>query len=533
MKPREYFAPLIKWWWLLLVAMAAAGVSAYFTTRSLQPVYEANTTLVIGSLLRNLNPTADELYLSQQLAATYADLAVRDPVKNATMAALGLSELPDYTASPMETGPFLQVSVQYTDPAIAQAVSIELSRQLILLSPANAQELEAADATAFIEEQLRDVQEKIIRTKNEIEKKQEDLATFTSAVQIAQTESDLNALDTRLTSLQTIYANLQATLPEGARNQLSIYEPATLPVRPIGPNKVLIIALATVGGLLLAALAAYGIEALDTTVRSGEEATRILDRPVIGRVSIMPGNGHQNWTYVANQPQSGITEDFRMLRTNLDFFAVDAPQQIIMLTSSSLGDGKSTISSNLALMTGMDDRYKQVILVDADLRRPVLGEVLEIEQMMGLSDVISNNLAVKDLLVPYPDNPRLKILPAGTIPPNPTELLSSQRMDRVIAELRELGDKIIFDGPPVMVADATVLGNKVDAILLVIRPGYSTRSAVNAMRDQMARVKSHVLGIVLNSVSKQATYYTSQYTRQPRDKKKRAKLRGETRTEGA
>lgn len=532
MKLREYLTPLIKWWWLLLVAMAVAGVSAFFTTRSLQPVYEANTSLVIGSLLSNLNPTADELYLSQQLAQTYADLAVRDPVKNATMAALGLNELPDYTASPMETGPFLQVSVTYTDPAIAQAVSIELSRQLILLSPANVQDSAYSDSSAFVEEQLQDVREKITRTKNDIEKKQSDLATLTSAVQIAQTESDLNALDTRLTSLQTIYANLQARMPEGARNQLSIYEPAPLPVRPIGPNIPLIIALATVGGLLLAALAAYGIEALDTTVRTGEEAAGILDKPVIGRVSIMPGEGNQTWTYVANHPQSGVTEDFRLLRTNLDFFAVDTPQKTIMLTSSSLGDGKSTICSNLALMMAMDDRYKQVILVDADLRRPVIGEVLEIEQSMGLSDVISSNQPVESLLVPYPDNPRLKILPAGTIPPNPTELLNSPRMERVIEELSKMADKVIFDGPPVVVADATVLGNKVDAILLVIRPGYSTRAAVNAMRDQMAHVKAHVLGIVLNSVSKQAAYYSNQYTGKNADKKKRAKLRGETRTEG-
>lgn len=535
MKPKEYFAPLVKWWWLMVIASLVGGVSAYFTTRPLQPVYEATTTLVIGRLFSNLNPTADELFLSQQLAQTYADIANREPVRLATMNALGINELPNYSASPAEIGPFLQISVTYSDPAVAQAVSIELSRQLILLSPANMQEVDPTGSSAFVEEQLKDVQAKIIRTKSEIERKQEELSTLTSAVQIAQTEGELDALDTRLTSLQQIYANMQATLPQGARNQLSIYEAAALPVRPIGPNKPLIIALAAVGGLLLAALAAYGIEALDTTVKTSEEVVRILEKPVIGRVSIMPnGNGVNHWAYVANEPNSPITEDFRMLRTNLEFFAVDNKQQTIMLTSSSLGDGKSTISSNLAIMMALDDNYERVVLVDADLRRPVLGDALGVDQVVGLSDVISHDLPVIDALAPSPDNPRLKILPAGTIPPNPTELLNSQRMDRVIAELRQYADKIIFDGPPVLVADASVLANKVDAVLLVVRPGYSSRSAVHAMHEQMSRVGASVLGVVLNSVRKRGSYYASTYSNgKQRRGKKRTAAKRDVRPEGA
>jgi capsular exopolysaccharide synthesis family protein len=534
MKTKEYFAPLLKWWWLLLVAALVAGGTAFVTTRPLPSVYEANTTLVIGRLFSNLNPTADELFLSQQLALTYADIAMREPVRNATMAALGINDLPDYTARPLENGPFLQVSVTYTDPAIAQAVSIELSRQLIMLSPANMQETDPSGSSAFVQEQLKDVQDKIIRTKDEINKKQEDLATLTSAVQIAQTESELNALDTRLTSLQQIYANMQATMPQSARNQLSIYESAGLPVKPIGPNKLLIIALATLGGIFLAALAAYGLEALDTTVKTSEDVTRILDKPIIGRVSLMPTSGNKNWTYVSNEPLSGVTEDFRMLRTNLEFFAVDAPQRTLMLTSSSIGEGKSTISSNLAIMMAMDDNYKQIILVDADFRRPVLSDVLEIDQSVGLSDVISHNLPLADVLVPFPDNPRLKILPAGTVPPNPTELLISQRMDHVIAELAGMADKVIFDGPPVTVADASVLAKKVDGVLLVVRPGHSSRAAVAAMKEQMERVGANVLGIVLNTVRARTPYYSVQrQNKKPRGFKKNPEVGSETRIEGA
>ena len=182
----------------------------------------------------------------------------------------------------------------------------------------------------------------------------------------------------------------------------------------------------------------------------------------------------------------------------------------------------------------LDENYERVVLVDADLRRPVLGEVLGIDQVIGLSDVISHDLPVVEALAPSPDNPRLKILPAGTIPPNPTELLNSQRMDRVIAELRQYADKIIFDGPPVMVADASVLANKVDAVLLVGRPGSSARAAVTGMREQMSRVGASVLGVVLNSVRRRGGYYTSNYNngKQQRGKKRTAAKQQDARPEG-
>jgi len=148
--------------------------------------------------------------------------------------------------------------------------------------------------------------------------------------------------------------------------------------------------------------------------------------------------------------------------------------------------------------------------------------------------VISHDLPVVEALAPSPDNPRLKILPAGTIPPNPTELLNSQRMDRVIAELRQYADKIIFDGPPVVVADASVLANKVDAVLLVVRPGYSSRAAVMGMREQMSRVGASVLGVVLNSVRRRGGYYTSNYNngKQQRGRKRTAAKQQDARPEG-
>jgi polysaccharide biosynthesis transport protein len=518
MKTKEYFAPLLKWWWLLLIAMIVAGVSAYFTTRPLPPVYQATTTLVIGRFINSLNPTQDEMYLSQQLAQTYADIAGREPMRLATMKALGLNDLPNYTARPGTSGPFLNIIVTYSDPKVAQAVANELANQLILLSPANLKQSDS-ETSAFLDQQMKDVRTKISKTQDEIVQKQQELSTLTSAAQISQAQAELDALDTRLTSLQTIYSNMQTSLPQSARNQLSIYESAGLPRRPIGPNKPLIISLAAIAGLILAGIAAYSIEALDTSVKSSEEVTRVLDLPVIGRVSIM-GGGKRNWTYVLDQPHSPVAEDFRMLRTNLEFFEIDQPIKTFMVSSADVGDGKSTIAANLAQVMALGE--KSVVLVDADFRRPMVANAFELDEAQGLSDVISHNLHVRDLLIPWSGNAplNLSILPAGTLPPNPTELLSSMRMERVFNELKEIADIVIFDGPPFIVADASILASKMDGLLLVVCTGHTHRAAIQAMHDQLKRINAHVLGLVFNQTKARTSYYASKYNTPDRQKKK-------------
>ncbi len=527
MKTKEYFAPLLKWWWLLLLAMITAGVSAYFATRPLLPVYQARTSLVIGNFLSSLNPTQDELNLAQQLAQTYSNIAAREPVRLATMESLGLTTLPNYSARPLANGPFMEITVTHNDPEVAMVVANELANQLIEISPTSVDQTDS-EQLDFIDQQLKDVELRIKKTQEEIAIKQQDLAGMTSAVQINQTQSELNALDTRMTLLQQTYANLQANLPDRGRNVLRVYESAELPRRPIGPNKPLIIGLTALAGLILAAMAAYGIEALDNTVRTPEEISRLLELPVIGRISNAPG-GKKNWAYIQEEPQSALAEDFLLLRTNLEFFGVDQPLQTYMISSPDIGDGKSTIAINLALAMAMGE--KNVILVDADFRRPKIAEALELDQgAPGLSDVISHSVDLEDALTSWSGNARLRVLTAGTVPPNPAELLSSKRMESVLEELKAKADVVILDGPPFIVADATILAVNVDGLVVVIRAGHSRRAAVSAMREQIQRTGIKVLGMALNQSSAPMSYYASKY-RSKKGKKKPPVAMSETESE--
>ncbi len=516
MKTKEYFLPLLKWWWLLLLAAIAGGVSAFYTTRPLPSVYLARTTLVIGNSIYNLNPTQDEIYMGLQLAQTYAGVAMREPVRNATMAALGLTDLPPYEARAMATSPFLEISVTYSDPELAAVVANELASQLILLSPSSVEESEQ-QTLLFIQQQMKDIEGKIKRTQDEIVTKQEQLSLLTSAVQISQAQAELDALDARLTSFQRIYADMQTSMPGRARNALSVYEEAVKPRLPIGPNKPLIIGLAALAGIILAGGAAYGIEALDSSVKSSDEADRILNLPVLGRISDVNNVKGNRFLLSSDQPHSPIAEDFRLLRTNLEFFGVDTPLQTFMISSADGGDGKSTIAANLAQVIAMGE--KNVILVDADFRKPMIATAFEIsESAEGLSDVLSHSLDLADVLIPWERNPMLSILPCGTVPPNPAELLNSHKMEKLLAELKSMADIVILDAPPFIVADASVLASKMDAVVLVVRPGTTHRSAMISMREQIKRYGGRVLGMVLNQERPHSGYYASQYKKKSKQK---------------
>jgi capsular exopolysaccharide synthesis family protein len=281
--------------------------------------------------------------------------------------------------------------------------------------------------------------------------------------------------------------------------------------------------LSSLAGLVLSTGAAYGIEALDTTVKSAEEVTRLMELPVIGRISDLPANNKKNWIYVTENPQSAPAEDFLLLRTNLEFFGVDQPLVTFMISSADIGDGKSTIAANLALTMAQGE--KKVILVDADFRRPKIAEALGMEEdILGLSDVISHGVPLEEALVQWPDSPQLRILAAGTPPPNPTELLSSKRMEVVIEELKKQADIIVFDGPPFIVADASVLAARMDGVVLVVRTGHSHRVAVTTMREQTKRTGARVLGLVLNQAPARTSYYAAKYSRPVHGKKKQQEV---------
>lgn len=500
---KEYLSPLLKWWWLIVTAPLIAAGSAFWFARQLPPVYQARTTLLIGRAIQDPNPSSTEFNLSYQLAREYADMTMREPVQNAVKTALGLAELPDYDAT--ARGIFLEIAVIHTDPKFAQVVANVIAEQLILMSPVNTSEISAQDQQ-FVLSQLKELQASIEQTNRDLNSKQNLLLTLESALDIAKTQAEIAGLEEKLSSLQSIYANLFSSTREAAFNTLSVFDAAAEPKIPIGPKKVLIVALAALSGLIFAAVAAYLIEFMDDTIKNTDEISRITDVPVIGVIAEIQGFKP---TISADQPRSPIADAFRGLRTNIDFAGVDRSMKKVVVSSAEASDGKSTIAMNLAIV--MAQAEKEVILVDADLRSPSLHRYLGLPENPGLSDVFLDRISLKDALVEWTGTPKFKVLPAGTTPPNSAELLGSRKMDQILEELEGLADYIIVDGPPGFVVDSVVLSAKADGVLLVINIGETRRGPVKAVVDQFQRLGTNLIGVVLNRVARSSSYYGSYY----------------------
>ncbi len=499
-----YLRPLLKWWWLLLIATLIAAISSYLVTSQQPPIFQSRATLVSGRAVYEANPTGNDLYLNQQLAAFYADMARREPVRNATLQALGLQQLPDYTATVLPDSQLIEIVVSDTDPGRAQAVANELANQLVKKTPINDQD---SARQAFIQEQLNQLQNRINETQDEIAAKQNEMAKLVSARQISDIQQEIAALEEKLSSFRLNYSNLLSNSDRGATNTLTVLETADRPRIPIGPNRLITVLLSGAIALALAGAAAYLMEYLDDTVKTPDEITRLLDIPVIGFVSEM-GKDLLDDGSIAKQPRSVVAEEFRGLRTDLEFAGVDRPLKTILVTSSGVSAGKTTIAINLAIV--MAQSGKRVILVDADLRRPMVHKYLDLPNQKGMCDVFRGGLDVYNAAIHWKEG-NIFVIPSGGVPPNPTELLGSKKMDQILDSLERTADVVILDAPPLMVTDLTILASKVDGILLVVRHGFTRRPEIVSAVKRLTRADVRVVGSVLNRIPRAGMEYGGLY----------------------
>lgn len=505
---KDYVRPLLRWWWVLLAASIVAGVSTFFYTRQQLPVFQSRTTLVIGSSVYQSNPSSNDLYLGQSLARFYADLAQRKPTREATMEALGLTWLPSYVVQPLPNSQLIEIVVNDTNPLRAQVVANELVNQLIRMSPAGPEEQEHQ---AFINEQLYGLEASIRETQDEIVQKQAELNDMVSARQITEAENDIRALQGKMTTLQTNYANLVANSQRGASNRLTVIEPANLPTTPIGPNQMMMVLLSAAVGFVLAAGAAYLLEYIDDTIKSSSEVSKVLQQPVIGYIGEAEKNRKDKspGVYINQHPRSLVAEAFRYLRTNIEIAEGDTPAKVILVTSPGMGDGKTFAAANLAAVLAQGG--KKVVLIDTDLRKPSLHSYLGMDNSQGLTDLFEGRLDLQHAVQAW-DEEKVFVVTSGDLPLNPAEQLSSKKMERVLESFRQTADVVILDGPPLIVVDATILAKRADGVLVIARHAHTRRDELKTAVDQLQRAGVRILGGILNRIPHSADNYYSRYS---------------------
>ncbi|MFJ6599979.1 polysaccharide biosynthesis tyrosine autokinase [Micrococcus luteus] len=294
--------------------------------------------------------------------------------------------------------------------------------------------------------------------------------------------------------------------------------PAIAPTAPSSPNLRLNVILGTALGLLVGLAVAVLQELLDRRLR-GVEDLRALGLTPLGALPAVGNVGRGRRLLVSDEATQnprlfGIREAFNSLRINLQFMNPDSPPRVITVTSASPGDGKSTVAANLA--STMAASGVPVVLVDADLRRPTIATTFGLPEGAGLSDVVVGRAQFRDVLHAPVEHPDLVVLPAGQLPPNPTELLTSERFGQALSVLAET-HMVIVDAPPLLaVSDAAVIATRFDGAILVVDARSTTRDQVAQAVSAMQQVHATVIGALLNRVPSQGRgssygYYRTDY----------------------
>ncbi len=510
MELRQYFNTVRKWWWLIVLATLVATAASFLATRSQPPQYASKTTLMIGRTLENPNPTGNEVWLGQQLAQTYAELAKRDLVRQATMDKLGLTWLPQYVVSLVPNTQLLEIRVIDTNPQRAQAVAAELANQLIERSP-SATDRNRQERSEFVSRQLRDLETNIDSTKQRIDELQQQMAGMFSARQIADTQTQIQALEQKMNSYQANYAQL-LTFLQGGVNTINIVEPASLSTTPVGPNTNLTILLAAAIGMLLALGAAFLLDYLDDTIKSPDDIRAATDLSTLGAIARIDADKAEEMLVTASLPKSPTAEAYRILRTNIQFSSLDNPPRTLLVTSSNPSEGKSTTLANLAVV--MAQQGQRVVVLDTDLRRPTMHRLFQIPNNTGLTNaLLQENPSVEGFLQ-RTQVENLEVLTTGPLPPNPAELLSSARFSALLHDMQQIADVVLLDSPPALaVTDATILARQVDGVVLVVDVGITRRQWLSNAKEALDKAGVHILGVALNRLRPQGSGYQYYYYR--------------------
>ncbi len=294
---------------------------------------------------------------------------------------------------------------------------------------------------------------------------------------------------------------------------IRIVDRAEVPKNPVKPKKKLNIILSIVVGLTMGIGFAFFLEYFDNTIKLPDEIKEHLKIPYLGPVPAFASSEnyevHRDLVTV-HSPKSTASESFRGIRTGILFSSADSAPQVILVTSAGPSEGKTSCATNLAVT--MAQAGTRVLLIDCDMRRPRIHKVFETGRDTGVSSILVGTEEVKDAIVPTGIE-NLDVIPCGPIPPNPSEILGSKKMEHLIGELKKEYTRIVIDSPPVTaVTDSVVLAQATDGLVLIIRAGETPRQVVQNALAQLRSINAHILGAILNGINTgKDSYYYYQY----------------------
>jgi non-specific protein-tyrosine kinase len=536
---RQFLSIVRRWLWLIFLTVTVAVGAAYLASQRATPLYRTSATLMVGTWIQSADPNTLDVHLSQTLAETYANLAGREPVLGGAVEALGWdidwrSIAGQVSVSAVPRTAFIEVTVVDSQPRRAKALADAVAEQLIRFGPAGASGMDPLDR-AFSQESVGDLRAKIIAAQDDIGSLQEQVDAAVSARRIQELNSQIAVLEAKVADWASTYSRLLLALEGSDTNVVTVLEEAVVPTWPISPDTPRNMLVSGAGALALAVAAIVLIEYLDDTVKSPQDIDSVCGLPTLGGIARIGGRGYKAKLVVVNHPLSPVSEAYRIMRTNLEFSSIDTPIRKILVTSPGPSQGKSVTLANLGAVMAQSGR--RVVAVDTDLRRPVLHKVFDLSNDWGLTEALMSGDAGVAEHLQSTSVENLSVLTSGALPPNPSEVLGSQRMEVLVDELARAADVVLFDSPPSLaVADPTILATLVDGTVMVCDAGRTRRGDLERAASELRRVGAKLLGAVLNQLpARRGGYYTyyGHYSYKPRKSERRKRRSRERRKDAA
>jgi len=388
-----------------------------------------------------------------------------------------------------------EIAVTNTDPLLARDVAQAYADQYIL------------DRRLASIKQISDARNEVWNRITELETQIADIAEEIKQYTAENIPPELQAQASQAVSLwATLYEKYMSLRIAEALGQrgLEVIEVAEKGVK-VSPRVTRNAVLALFLGLILGVGMAFLVDYLDDSLKTREDFERNYGTGIIGEIArATPAGEEEREVVYFTQPDSPAAEGYRNLRTNVQFLNMDGGIKLLMVTSSSPEEGKTSVAVNLgAALSEMD---MKVLVVEADLRRPVIGKFLVRQSEKGLTDVIMGTARLEDVIVET-DSDNLHVLMSGPRPPNPAELVSSQTMKELLSILRGDFDYVLVDAPPVLaVSDAIAMAPMMDGVLVVASHNIATRAGARYTMEMLGRVETRVLGVVINNVEMTGRY---------------------------
>jgi non-specific protein-tyrosine kinase len=513
MELRRYIAIIIRWWWLVILLPVATAAITYAVSQRQTPVYTASATVIVGQSIQATDVSGSDILTSERLARTYAEIAGRQPVLQGTVETLGLNNSwyalkKRVKVKQLEGTQLLEITVEANSPEEARLTADEIARQLILLSPTALENEDRDENRRLIRQRVEDLQAKIEAGGKRVEELEAAMVGTVSAQQVQELQQEINTLQTLLADWEDTHTQLLIFIEsKRSPNYLAVIEPAQASPVPVRPRVLMNTVLGGAVGFLLALGLIFLMEYLDDTLKTADDLSQSLGLNSLGSVSRVKGKYYREKLVSRQDAFSPVSEAYRQIRSNIQFMSVDRPIKSMLVSSSTPGEGKSFTVANLGITMAQADL--KTIIVDTDLRRPVQHQVFTVPNTEGLTDLLRSPELEFESYLRDTTVENLQVLPCGTLPPNPAELLGSQRMARLMADLNEIADVVIYDSPPaVAVTDAAVLSSRVDGVVLVFEAGKTSRDVAKQAVKNLEQASVSLLGGVLNRVSqKRGGYY--------------------------